>query len=329
MLRFTQFLLENNNRIDVLKQKFKEPLLRHMGVRETDAKKRDEIFERNFDHIASADPTQKKVYLQWILNLVIKGNIQATDLDKVKQDLTVFEKVKGRIPVDRRDVNRYRGYQDLYDVVKEFGETKSKNDLEREELQRLKKDITTIYSGPAGHVYIPHTQEASCYLGRGTRWCTAATKSTNYFNSYNKSGKLIIFILPDGSKYQYHAKGKEVNLHNYVNAENVDDLRNTFMGIGEFMDADDRTIHLSSTHPLMNSKLFEILGENPRFGGQILAFTIRARDTKLFNKIKAFHKPLLSEMKVDAPDILKMTENGAISRFRDIAELYLFVQKYY
>ena len=41
-------------------------------------------------------------------------------------------------------------------------------------------------------MYWVKDQEASCYIGQGTRWCTAASKSTNYFSEYNANGPLLV-----------------------------------------------------------------------------------------------------------------------------------------
>lgn len=43
-------------------------------------------------------------------------------------------------------------------------------------------------------VYEPHSEGASCKLGRGTEWCTAATKSENMFNKYINDGVKLYYI---------------------------------------------------------------------------------------------------------------------------------------
>ena len=42
---------------------------------------------------------------------------------------------------------------------------------------------------------------AACYLGQGTQWCTAATRSTNYFDEYDAKGPLLIFHMKKEIKY--------------------------------------------------------------------------------------------------------------------------------
>jgi len=63
-------------------------------------------------------------------------------------------------------------------------------------------------------------QEAACYLGQGTQWCTAATYSDNYFDHYNEVGGLII-----------------INLKEPVELRNITDGNGTVTekGIGTFL----------------------------------------------------------------------------------------------
>jgi hypothetical protein len=62
-------------------------------------------------------------------------------------------------------------------------------------------------------IVVPEDQNAACYYGQGTRWCTAATKGSNYFGHYSKEGPLYI-LLPkqpkyDGEKYQLHFESEQ------------------------------------------------------------------------------------------------------------------------
>ncbi len=75
----------------------------------------------------------------------------------------------------------------------------SKQAAEEGEMVYEDKYITIIH---------PTTEAASCYYGRGTKWCTAALVSDNMFNLYNDDGPMYI-ITPKkpkhtGEKYQLH-----------------------------------------------------------------------------------------------------------------------------
>jgi len=65
-----------------------------------------------------------------------------------------------------------------------------------------------VYSDDSVRIIVPEDQEAACYYGQGTRWCTAATQGSNYFNQYSRSGPLYI-LLPKQPKYQ----GEKYQLH--------------------------------------------------------------------------------------------------------------------
>ena len=58
-------------------------------------------------------------------------------------------------------------------------------------------DTEVIYDSKYATIYWAKDEEGSCYLGQGTQWCTAATRSTNYFDRYNKDGPLIIINMKE------------------------------------------------------------------------------------------------------------------------------------
>jgi len=182
------FLLEN--RIDFLRNKYE-----------------GEISSDVFDRLLSNDPTKKKIYLQWL----IKNYITATnkdrfleDLYKTKEDLVVFTKLKQQNKIQQKNINQIK-YENLYDVIKpHMKDLTSGKEIKKQELEKIKNEIKIVYGGPEGKILIPLTEKASCFLGRQTRWCTASTESENYFNYYNKKGKLYVILPKDGRKFQFH-----------------------------------------------------------------------------------------------------------------------------
>ena len=149
------------------------------------------------EKLGEIDPSPKGIYMPWIARLVITkpNENRAEDLDRVGQDLQAFEANKARI--QNKDINAYKSFQDLFDVIAPFlqPKKKSKEDLAKEKeaakLAKIKGDIITVYSGSEGWIRIPTTAEAAQFLGQNTRWCTAASKS-NMFDYYNKSDKLFV-----------------------------------------------------------------------------------------------------------------------------------------
>lgn len=134
------------------------------------------------------------IHLQWVANQYIKGHFSLEDRDRVKQELIKFDQVKSRLPV--RDIHKY----DLYEVSK----------LVKEDIKSTgnsstpsPSSILTIYKGETIRILAPLSFDASCYLGKGTRWCTAALYSENTFIRYFERGYLYIIYTNDG-RFQFH-----------------------------------------------------------------------------------------------------------------------------
>ena len=156
--------------------------------------------------LEDSDPTPNKQYTPWLAKMYVNGaglypmeDIKSTAM----QFLTKFHKLKSRnkIPSPRNDIMRYDDLGDFYSVVDEYPDPDEKPLTDKGEAKE-------VYSDANVRVVEPEDQTAACYYGQGTRWCTAATEGANYFNHYNKQGKLYI-LLPkktkhDGEKYQLH-----------------------------------------------------------------------------------------------------------------------------
>ncbi len=108
------------------------------------------------------------------------------------EDLAWFDQNKHRLPADRRDINNYENINQLSYYVDDVRNEIDFKDKENPTLDKDKGDSEKIYSSEHADVYWVKDQEASCYIGQGTRWCTAASKSTNYFSEYNANGPLLI-----------------------------------------------------------------------------------------------------------------------------------------
>lgn len=190
---YETFLMESEARIEHARKMFEPKFKEKFG----------DQHQAVFDKVVENDPSKNKQYTHWIARQVEKHNLKPEDLYKTKEDLEKFEKGKNRLPADQRDINKHT-HKSLYDTVKDLGDVKSNKEAKKEHHQEMMKDVTTVYDGPHGKVQIPHTEEASCHLGKGTRWCTAASKSNNMFSHYNSQGPLHVITTPDNTKFQYH-----------------------------------------------------------------------------------------------------------------------------
>lgn len=189
------------------------------------------------DAAEEADPTANKQYVQWIVRQFTKRGMRYEDLYKLKADLSVFAKTKGqhkRLGINS-DINQY-DWRSLADTAKKLDDTEiadpetvSTTDVE---------GAKVLYNGPLGTLTVPETKEASCELGRGTKWCTAAD-NRNMFDHYNNQGPLYIWHDKKlKTKFQFHFES------------------------GQFMDAQDNPIDPDTMHELtvvnpVVSKLFK------------------------------------------------------------------------
>jgi hypothetical protein len=117
-------------------------------------------------------------------------------------------KVKKILPAEYRDIGRI-DFAGLEDIAQNLD---LRNALAAKEEQDAAKtmskgDAYTAFENEAVRIIVPHDEDAACYYGQGTRWCTAA-RENNRFEQYARDGQMYILLpkRPDyeGEKYQLH-----------------------------------------------------------------------------------------------------------------------------
>lgn len=172
--------------------------------------------------ITRADPTQNKKYSLWIATRISNKDpdlVQLLDESKsasmiavVNNVLKYFDTLKNnrKISGADADINKYKTFKELAEKTESFPEEEfiSNKSKKRDIAKEMQKQAELFLSTPEYTVIIPKTEEASCYYGQNTKWCTAATGGDNMFNSYSRNGNLYIIIPKnpsyDGEKYQVH-----------------------------------------------------------------------------------------------------------------------------
>ena len=132
------------------------------------------------------------------------NSFRLEDSEQIANTLANYHRIKPQLPVQQRDINRFKTVKRLEDFVDDImgGKTIDKPETDSEVLKR--SDVEVIYNGPLGTVTIPRSFEASCELGSGTKWCTTG-KNSDYYNIYSEKGDLIIYNeKPGNNKYQIH-----------------------------------------------------------------------------------------------------------------------------
>ena len=157
--------------------------------------------------IENADPTPNKVYTPWLARMYAKGDTKLEDLNR--QDvLGIYDLGKKRrmISPEHSDINRFKTYREFENMMFDNYEFDDIENITKKEEEKGK--AKKVYEDDTVTVIVPEDIAAACRYGRGTRWCTAATRGQNYFEQYNGEGKLYILIprtpTHEGEKYQLH-----------------------------------------------------------------------------------------------------------------------------
>jgi Domain of unknown function (DUF4116) len=168
---------------------------------------------------ADSDPTDGKSRTQWLVKTYIKDDqFKLEDLGRVDAALAAFERFKRKLPVEQRELSRFKSLRALEELVAPFVKAEARARLERDlssatgrEKRRLEewkaRDESIIIQEGKGlpTIAVPMTEFASKWWGRGTQWCTAA-ENNNAFMTYHRDAPLVIIVCPDGEKFQLNVK---------------------------------------------------------------------------------------------------------------------------
>jgi Leucine-rich repeat (LRR) protein len=224
-----------------------------------------QLTKNEFNALVAADPTTRlndvdlnnakpndlsKVkagkYVQWLIKQYLKvpteiqpgengydrelAQVKATfieDLYKVKEDLLKYEKFKGRLSQDMRDINKLTT-DSLYDAVKDFDLTLATTTKSERKTSSVHPGAKLAFDGPTWKVIEIENKgaigkEAACFYGgnnKETRWCTSTPGTDQWFNRYIKDGSLYVVykqndtdVSPETGlpkeRYQFHFQSNQ------------------------------------------------------------------------------------------------------------------------
>lgn len=189
----------------------KEYLLSKDNASEILDKSKSKIVHTLLMLIEFRDPTRNKQFVPWLVRMFINsgGNLPLEDMNR-NAYLTLFLNAKNQnlVPADFRDINKFKTYKEFEDFMDAtvIPELDRKSQEEMQEL--VKGKAKEVWNDDQVRVIIPQDQDAACYYGQSTRWCTASTRGNNLFTRYNATGPLYILIPKNpsypGEKYQLH-----------------------------------------------------------------------------------------------------------------------------
>ena len=130
-------------------------------------------------------------------------------------DLVKSLQKSGRINLDgpANDINTFQpGSLELLEFVRELKAERQRREREKEQAKAVskqaKQESNVIYEDENVKVIRPNTKLASCYFGKGTKWCISAEMSQNYFDSYTHKGRAFYFMFWSGAPDPSHPFAK-------------------------------------------------------------------------------------------------------------------------
>jgi len=151
-------------------------------------------------------------YLEWV-----GRNFDAVNFDenygKLVAALNNFDKISHNLP--QTDINQYKSLEQLTSAIEQYNNT-TRREVEKHEGGNV------VFNDNRFYVVNPLTHEASCYYGRGTKWCTSAT-GDEHFRRYNTEGKLFYII--DKTKQSSDPFYKIAILRNFDGSESFWDAK--------------------------------------------------------------------------------------------------------
>lgn len=165
-------------------------------------------------------------YSKWILDKLNRNLLNNSHLGHLSDTLKRFEDNKKNLK--NKDINKFKSLQEIDTYL---NDDNSYNELSHSQIVRqhrrdkqkadLDNEAKLIYEDSDWEIWIPKTYAASCKLGQGSRWCTASTETSSYFDRYSKDGNLYIILnkYNEKEKYQFHTESD-----NYmdINDEEID-----------------------------------------------------------------------------------------------------------
>lgn len=157
-------------------------------------------------HLTEADPSPSGEYSNWILNLLIKQNIDLPeDAEKLRELLETFHRVKQRLPLEFRDINKFKSYSQLRTTLLPLLPTlKSVAELE---LEGNKLITTQLINKAMYQLYEITSPEAASKAAKNSGWCVCNKETAA---SYLKNGPLYLVMRDDERFALGHAPSSQL-----------------------------------------------------------------------------------------------------------------------
>ena len=141
-----------------------------------------------FEQLQSIDPSQTKKYMGWMAKQWVTKSV--TDIDELRNKIEEYDAFVKSGKAKTKDIFQFKSFADLKKEVDEL------NAMGSESKSELRDDYEIIMDDDKFLIAVPHTHEASRYLGlskfqyrdcegggKDSAWCTTF-KAPDHFNDY-------------------------------------------------------------------------------------------------------------------------------------------------
>jgi len=149
----------------------------------------------------------EKAISKWLIKNIIENHIS---LERIAEDVEQISNALKFYFVNKSI--HFRGIKFDTITYKELKEKSNSLSSKDEKYNFASNEAKKIYEDARFEMWTPLTHTASCQLGRGTSWCTAADSSNgeNYFKRYSSKSPLYILINKStNEKWQFHENTKQ------------------------------------------------------------------------------------------------------------------------
>ena len=153
------------------------------------------IPEDVFNKFVDGDRSRTKKYVGWMAKQYIQDPGRP---DHIVDVVNMFDTLVRNKRVDTTDIYQYGSLEDLETALSSVEDTTSKT----QKVKDIKKDVNVILDTENVFIVEPKTHEASCFYGKGTKWCTTS-KETHYWNLYYDRGSRLYYIMAKKTKKKY------------------------------------------------------------------------------------------------------------------------------
>jgi len=142
----------------------------------------------DFEELVRIDPSQTKKYTGWLARQWIAKSV--TDIDELRNKIEEYDAFVKSGKAKTKDIFQFKSFADLKKEVDEL------NAMGSESKSELRDDYEIIMDDDKFLIAVPHTHEASRYLGlsnfqyreckdgtKDSKWCTTY-KAPDHFNDY-------------------------------------------------------------------------------------------------------------------------------------------------